>query len=132
MADRQVGCRASRYGRHHAVRMVSFVEGVDGMVRKEVRECAYCNKLFPFVEPSNDTPDALVELRAAALVADEVVTAKKLNLKRLQRVEPVGYGGVMSGVIVHVHDSLRGDLDCDESAGWLARVIAMHVDEGQP
>lgn len=100
---------------------VTLFNGGHASVRSvEVRRCFDCREWFP-LEPSNDTPDALVELRAAELSLDE----------------PGSFSLIESHGWFDWETDYGPGIDYSEktfarwSAGWLGRAINEH-DKEQP
>ena len=74
--------------------------------------CVTCGELMP-LGPANDTPEVLVEVRAAAIVASEMPLPDD----------------EWAGWLCHAYDDMIGAPARDgEWAGWLARVICTHDD----
>ena len=74
--------------------------------------CRDCGETLP-LGPANDTPEVLVEVRAAAIVASEMPLPDD----------------EWAGWLCHAYDDMIGAPARDgEWAGWLARVICTHDD----
>lgn len=85
--------------------------------------CSVCGVWLPFA-PADDTPEALVELRAAEL-AHDWRTSPAQNPWLLFRGRETG------GWMTHGCASLHDDVTDEQAPGYLARAIVMHDEEAQ-
>ena len=115
------GCRHEWLRRSLKVRLLhgDWFSHLDNPRLVDARVCVDCNEMLS-LGPANDTPEALVELRAAEIAVQ--VRGARLSERmelRLSRAESIGWQVAELASVSLINDG--------ERAGYLARVIHEHT-----